>query len=209
MVKEPLMKASVLVALACCAAWSGVSAQAAAPINLQVSITPRSTLLQPGESAWFNLHVTSDSNATWLSGSVSLHFDAELLELSHVSLGTPFDLGGSLGLLSIEDGVGTLSDIGFSSATGIAGGFDIAAVQFIARSSNGYSTLRPFESIAGPFAWTTVSGESSVFSAIPGSVSVVPEPQSAALMLLGLGVLLCSAQAAGLRRGMVVADRTH
>lgn len=161
----------------------------AAQVQLAVLTAPNPVL--PGETSVVTVQARYDGTDLLLGGAFSLDFDARLLEVVNVTLIAPRDIAGTTGSVEMAGDIGTVAGVGFASFGGVGGAFDIAAITFRAVGPLGTSPLTAFDADDLIFAWAseslqpvTVLGASNMIS-----VSVVPEPASLLMLLMGLGVI--------------------
>jgi PEP-CTERM motif len=161
----------------------------AAQVQLSVLTEPNPVL--PGETSVVTVQASYDGTDLLLGGAFSLDFDARLLEVVDVTLIAPRDIAGTTGSVEMAGDIGTVAGVGFASFSGVGGTFEIAAVKFRAIGPLGASTLTAYDADDVIFAWAseslqpvTVLGASNAIS-----VSVVPEPASMLMLLVGAGVI--------------------
>jgi len=151
-------------------------------------ITPPAAAFNPGDS--FALLVRgSGFTDNVVGGGFNLSFDPTVLALTSVTVDTVvWEFISSPG--SIDNAAGTLSDVFFNSfkAALPTGNFSIASLQFTAKAS-GNSAVAMSDSVSFPFANDLAEVITVGYQGATVGVSAVPEPQTWAMLMLGLASL--------------------
>lgn len=167
-----LVTGAALWALAC-------GAQAAN----QVVLSPGASTLQPGQTIELTLS-GADFDSLTLGGGVSLQWNPAVLDLVSVNVDAAnWEFARSGGLLDAASG--TLSELYFASFNGRSGSFNIASLRFVA-DGPGVSDVTLSGAPAFPFSDEMGEVMAIDFSGARLTVSAVPEPASALLLLAGL-----------------------
>jgi hypothetical protein len=116
-------------------------------------------------------------------GGYDLSFDASVLRLDSVKVPALWELGG--GSDPIDNVAGSVTGVNFNTLAGKQGGFVTATLTFTALAG-GNAAITLNASPLWPFA--DDNGEVAV-SFKNGTVAVVPEPTSVAMVLAGLGLV--------------------
>lgn len=146
-----------------------------------------------------NLVGTYDGSGSLLGGAVNLSFDPSVLQVVSVELTAPHTVGGYAGLL--DNASGTIAGIGFADFTGVsAGNYSFASVTFQGIAA-GVAALSVTDANDPVYAWANdvFVGDFPEVVNFTGStgqvvVTAVPEPESFAMLLAGLGVLAGAAR---------------
>lgn len=151
-------------------------------------ITPADSTVNSGDS--FAVQVRgSGFTDNVVGGGFNLGFDPAVLALSSVSVDTGvWEFVSSNG--STDNLLGTLADVYFNSVAAVlpTGDFAIATLQFTALAV-GSSTLQLTASPSFPFANDLAEVIAVDYGAAGMNVTAVPEPQTWALWLAGMGAL--------------------
>lgn len=161
------------------------AAQAAAN---QVQISPATATLLPGQAVVLTIDGTGFDNLT-LGGGLSLQWDPDVLDLDSVVVdASNWEFARSGGLLDAASG--TLDELYFASFNGRLGNFGIATLRFVA-DRPGTTTVV----IAGSDGFPFVDAYGDLMPIRYGgaslTVSAVPEPATALLLLGGLCGMAC------------------
>jgi hypothetical protein len=159
----------------------------AAQVQLAVLTAPNPVL--PGETSVVTVQGRYDGTDLLLGGAFSLDFDARLLEVVNVTLIAPRDIAGTTGSVEIAGDIGTVAGVGFASFGGVGGAFDIADITFRAVGPLGISPLTAFDADDLIFAWASESLQPVTVLGASNTISVVPEPASLLMLLVGAGVI--------------------
>ena len=159
----------------------------AAQVQLSVLTEPNPVL--PGETSVVTVQASYDGADLLLGGAFSLDFDARLLEVVDVTLIAPRDIAGTTGSVEMAGDIGTVAGVGFASFSGVGGTFAIAAVTFRALGPLGTSPLTAFDADDLIFAWASESLQPVTVLGASNTISVVPEPASLLMLLVGAGVI--------------------
>ncbi len=193
--KKPRWIASAAVPVLAALALSLPVAAQAAQVQLSVAAEPESLL--PGETALVTVMASYAGTDLLLGGAFSLDFDARLLEVVNVTLKAPRDIAGTTGLVETLGDAGTIAGVGFASFGGVGGSFEFATITFRALGPLGASSMTVFDADDLIYAWASESLQPVTVLGGSNTITVVPEPASMLMLLMGLGVVGRSA----LRRG--------
>jgi PEP-CTERM motif len=159
----------------------------AAQVQLSVATEPGSVL--PGGMSVVTVSASYSGTDLLLGGAFSLDFDARLLEVMDVTLMAPRDIAGTIGSVQTVGDVGTLAGVGFASFSGIGGSFEFARITFRALGPTGLSPLTASDADDLIYAWASESLQPVTVLGATNVMSVVPEPASMLMMLMGVGVV--------------------
>jgi hypothetical protein len=159
----------------------------------QVQLSPTTATLLPGEVVELTITGTG-FDMTMIGGGLSLQWNPDVLDLQSVVMDTATwefkTTGGEL-----DAAVGTLSDMYFNSFDGRSGSFGIATLRFVADSA-GSTQLTMSNPVDFPFG-DEMGGVVPVnFIGANITVTAVPEPSAALLLLGGLAGLAWRRRAA-------------
>ena len=152
----------------------------------QVQISPTAASLLPGEVVELTIAGTGFDLLT-VGGGLSLQWNPDVLDLQSVVVdATAWEFNRNGGLLDAASG--TLSDMYFASFIGRSGSFAIATLRFVA-DKPGSTALAMSGSTDFPFADELAEVMPVSFSGANITVTAVPEPGAAVLLLAGLAGL--------------------
>jgi hypothetical protein len=158
----------------------------------QLQISPTTATLLPGEVVEFTITGAGFDRVTF-GGGLSLAWNPDVLDLDSVVVdATAWETARGAGLLDAASG--TLSDMYFGSFTGRSGSFAIATLRFVA-DKPGSTLLAMSGSTDFPFADEMAEVMPVAFS--NASITAVPEPGAALLLLAGLAGLAWRRRAVG------------
>jgi PEP-CTERM motif len=160
--------------------------------QVQLSVQAGSSSVLPGGTSVVTVSASYGGTDLLLGGAFSLDFDARLLEVVDVRLIAPRDIAGTTGSVQTAGDVGTLAGVGFASFSGVGGTFEFAAITFRALGPSGVSTLAAFDADDLIYAWASESLQPVTVLGGSNVISVVPEPASMLLMLMGVGAIALS-----------------
>jgi hypothetical protein len=151
--------------------------------SAMVSIDPVSQTANVGDEVSISL-IGKDFAQTIEGGGINLNFDPAVLQLKNVAVNTQtWEFSTTSG--EIDNTLGKLNDLTFSSFAGRSGNFPIAQITFLALGV-GTSPLTLSESSLNPFA----SGGELLNPAVTftsAEIKVVPLPGALLLLFTGLG----------------------
>jgi hypothetical protein len=164
------------------------------PLNLMaagvtVSVNPGTATIAPGDSILLDIVGNYHGTDKLLGGAVGLNFQSDLLELVSVTVTASQDVAGSAGAVEFHGDKGVLTGLGFATFLGEAGTFKLATIEFKARGPAGTSEITPFDALDPVFVWVNESFETVDVSVVAGTITVVPEAETWAMLLAGLGLL--------------------
>jgi PEP-CTERM motif len=152
----------------------------------QVQISPTTASLLPGEVVEVTITGTGFDMTTF-GGGLSLQWNPDVLDLQSVVMDTTtWETARNGGL--VDAASGTLSDMYFASFIGRSGSLPIAMLRFVA-DKPGSTQLAMAGLTDFPFADELVEVIPVGFSGANITVTAVPEPSAALLLLGGLATL--------------------
>ena len=162
--------------------------------DVQISVNPQNSLLDLStsvDSLFIDLVGSYTGSGNLLGGAVSLSFNPSVLQVVDVMLKAPQDIDGMTGV--IDNVLGTITGIGFSSFDGVSGTFTLATVELQGVGA-GTSQLNVTDGKDLIFAWVNdvpPFGEEVNFFGVSGfaTVTAVPEAESWAMLLAGFGLV--------------------
>ena len=159
----------------------------AAQVQLSVSTGPAPIL--PGETSVVTVLASYDGTDLLLGGAFSLDFDARLLEVVDVTLIAPRDIAGTTGSVKTVGDIGTIAGVGFASFGGVGGNFEFASITFRALGPPGISFVSAFDADDLIYAWASESLQPVTVLGASNTISVVPEPTSVLMLIMGLAAI--------------------
>lgn len=164
-------------------------AQAMAAESVHFTFDGLDSVLMPLEIVSLDLVGTYSGPNTVVGGGVDIGFNSAVAQVLSVTLVAPHGIAESTG--TINNVAGTVTDIGFADFGGVSGTFTLATVQFQALAP-GFSPLTLVASSNPVWAWgNDVAPDYTVESITSdtGSITVVPEPETWAMLLAGLSLV--------------------
>ena len=175
-------------ALILCAGVTAILPLQVLAANVQLGINPLHSNVALNDSTFVDVTATYDGTDKLLGGAFSLSFDNSVLSLVNVILKAPTDVAGTVGTVQAVSNLSTLSGVGFASFVGIGGSFSVATLEFKG-IKGGVANLTLVDAQDPVFTWASESLAPVNVQGAMGSIAVVPEPASMALLLAGLGVV--------------------
>lgn len=166
--------------------------QAWALPTAHVDVEPVCCVVPVGEETVITLVGQYDGPGNLLGGAVNLAFDPSVVQVLDVSLQVADAFFSDPG--SIDNTLGQISNIGFASFDGVSGSFVLASVTLLAVGA-GTTSLTVSDAQHPVFVWVNdVPPFGELVSLVPGNVgqltvTAVPEPQTWALLLIGLALI--------------------
>ncbi|MBU0602010.1 MAG: cohesin domain-containing protein [Gammaproteobacteria bacterium] len=157
-----------------------------------LSVVPSSPVVAPGDTFSIDIVVTDlgDTAASTLGTyDLSVAFDPSLVKVFGITFGNGLDVFDLGSLFTVSSGFGTISlyELSFDSIDDLVAlqpdAFTLATLTFKAISLG----TTPFD--VSVTAFGDAFGDSLPVTLTGSSVAVVPEPQTLALMLAGLGLI--------------------
>jgi hypothetical protein len=168
-----------------------IHAWAAVGPSVSVDVDPVNTFLNLGDETAITLRGNYVGEGNLLGGAVDLIFDPTVVHVLNVALLAPTDIAGQAG--TIDNDLGRVDTIAFASFAGVTGSFQLASVTLKAVGA-GTSSLTLSDANDAIYVWANdvpPFGEAVTFiqdNVGEISVAVVPEPETWAMLLAGLGL---------------------
>ena len=152
----------------------------------QVQISPAAATLLPGDELAFTITGSGFDTLT-VGGGLSLQWNPDVLDLASLAVNTAdWEFISSTGELDAASG--RLSNLFFNSFNGRQGSFSIATLRFVA-DQPGSTALTLSGTELFPFVDVSESVLTVQFTGADITVTAVPEPGAALLLLAGLAGL--------------------
>lgn len=183
---------STLTTAVLATALSATTAQAQSII-----LSPSASTIDVGDTVSVDLKGIGFTDATF-GGGYNLSFDPSVVELVSFSIPSRWEFFRSSGLLDAASG--TVTDVSFNTFSPIGGDFLTGTAVFRGVSA-GFSAIDVKPSELFPFAKAGGDTISVAFNGAGITVSTVPEPDSLALLMVGVLGVAATRVAQGRRTG--------